>query len=185
MYGNPRAPGVTAFVLRALNGRSLDEARAFLNLAGVAETYGGIHTSLATYQPPEVFPLRAKSQPFPERAEVTPLVAHMVDLVAAWDRLRKWKSADLQVDGPEQLQALRFAAARTTEALARSRALSQSVEHGEDFVAILNEGATAGSFLTQLLAAPSPLDDTRRAEILKQIDLVGGACSRCHRDYRN
>lgn len=185
LYGSPRAPAVAALAMRALDGRSLDEAKAFLQRAGVGESYGGVYASLAKFAPPTSIPPRPDSQPFPERADVTPLVAAMTELVVAWDPLRKWKAAELQLADAEQASALRKSAGQAAAALQTSAALPQSAEHGAEFVALLCEAKTAADALAAALAQPPPLDEARRTEILRQIDLVGGACSRCHRDYRN
>jgi arylsulfatase A-like enzyme len=185
MYGSPRAPGVAALALRALHGRTLAEAREFLKLAGIAETYVGIYGSLANFQPPQAFPLRPESDPFPERTAVGPLVGGMVELVSAWDPLRRWKSDGLPTIDEEQAAALRESAVRTTKAFIAVTKLRQSATHGPEFLYTLAEGSQASMSLAQALAAPVPLDEPRRAAILKQIDLVGNTCSRCHRDYRN
>jgi protein tyrosine phosphatase (PTP) superfamily phosphohydrolase (DUF442 family) len=186
LYGSPRAPAVAALALRARGGWTVADAEAFVKLAGVTDSYGGIAASLTKFSPPKSIAKRPKKrQPFPTATTVEPFVAGMVRLVADWDRVRRWKSDGLPtVDERElgQLQAASDGVRRQFDDLAK---LPRTANEGADFAATIDEGATAAAALAKLLAAPPPLDESRRTAIAEQIDLVGNTCSRCHRDYRN
>jgi hypothetical protein len=190
MYGTPRAPAAAALSLRALHGRSLEEAKALLDFAGVGTGNPGIIASLAQYEPPASISKRADVEPFPIHTDVTPTVQGMVELVVAWDLVRRWKGDDLKLSGRESVASLQAAAMKTQNAFDRLARLPKSAEQGKEYLELLQAGRTGATALAAILAkmpadAQASLNDPLRQTLLQQIDLVGSTCSRCHRDYRN
>ena len=186
MNGTPRSPAVAAMIWTYLNRGTKAEAKSHLERAGVTATYAGIYASLKALDPKMNVPQRPESEPFPEDAALSVLRGGMKSIVTDWVPLRKWKDGGLKLAQTTDAAAYRLRA----ENLARfyrelAKVPTTKPRYGDDFIGRLNEGATAADALAKMLADDAPINNARRDELLKQIDLVGNTCSTCHRDYRN
>ena len=180
-HGLHRGPAGAAVICRAMEGWTVEQAEAWLKLAGTATNYGGLYRTVAEFQPPSAETLAGVSADFPEKSKISALADVMVEIDGRFDHLKlirksgfKTPQSHPDLDPAQETLLLR----ELFRELARSPMIDKK---GADFREKLAtaEGAAAALEADMTHAVM----DARKAET--SFWKLDAACSSCHAAHRN
>ena len=166
--------------LLSLHGWSAEQAAAFLEQAGTAPEYAGLHRDVRAFRPPSVKVLAGRAADFPESAGTPPLVDAMVAVDALFDALKDaqdaaWRSVPRQPDlTPAQAAAL---VRETFREMARDPACEK---RGAGFGEKLHTAEAAAAALERAVREPASGEGKESA-----LRRVSESCTSCHAAHRN
>lgn len=183
-HGQHRGPAAAASAAVVLGLLSPAEGVAYLKQAGTGDMYGGLYRCVREAVPAGAAELDAVSNDFPEIAQISGIVAAMVEIDAAFEHLRLIQKAGWRVpeDHPDLVPAVEADRLGTLlESMDRADAANVSRAGRETFDTLAGEGAHAARELSRLLkdreAAGDALD--------RGVERVRTSCQQCHRQFRD
>ncbi len=181
-HGKHRSPAAAGVIAVSLGRLSRDEAHARLLQAGTAANYTGLYACVAGATPQSAEQLDAASDDFPQVSRPDGLVAAMLQIDEAFDRLKLIEKAGwtAPADHPDLVPAAeagRLADAQRLSAADAASAASRDSAYATHAAA----GASAASALETALAARA-IDRAAASGAMKRL---AASCKDCHGAFRD
>lgn len=189
-HGKHRGPAAAAVMARAGSAWSVDDAVAFMELAGTSADYPGLYEAVRSFRMPTPAELQADAEPLPESVEVPALVELMVKMDERFDRLKAWSGKAGPGTGGGEPQAIDplQEAVLLRELTRESARLPECREKPAQFRKGFNDlEADLTAWLAAIDAAggKSAKPDSNPKQFEELLKKASARCSGCHRAYRD
>jgi protein tyrosine phosphatase (PTP) superfamily phosphohydrolase (DUF442 family) len=188
-HGKHRSAGAAGTIAVSLGWMTNSEAAARMKVSGTAEGYKGLWTCTATAAPMMAAAIDAARAEFPEVTKPDSMVAAMVAIDEAFERIRLvqkngWK---VPADHPDLAPAADAGKVadllRLLENDSRVEKLDGSAR--SEFRALLERNARQASDLEELLIGKNGTDEERLAKLGPAMKGLAAGCKECHVRYRD
>ena len=179
-HGKHRGPAACAVAWMARDGATPEEARAMMLGAGTDPAYEGLYRDVAAFRPiPAEETARVRDGDLPSAAKVPDLVEAMVNVDAAFGRMKAVKAAAWKT--PPSMPDVQPAheARIIAEHFRETARLPEAREKPADFQGWLGDAEKAAWDLEKAIQA----GDGGAAG--KSMERVNASCASCHAQYRN
>lgn len=190
-YGSPRTPVIAGLVCRTLHGWDAAKMDAWLQQAGVPETYAQLAGNVKEFQPPQgddlaSLKLEKLSPQWKAPAKTPALAAAMGAILGSWDHLKGLTPENIKDVNAEGWKQYAQDARRVTRLIERSGETEAATEFGGDFKEKVSASLQAAEELQKAIrAAAKQSDEASQANFFAAMKGLGTTCGGCHKDYRN
>ena len=176
-HGKHRGPAAAAIMIRARDGATVADTKAFMQCAGTSANYDGLWRDVAAFDP--ALPGEWEG-PLPEAAAVGDFAAQMAELDRIWDRVKLCRESGWEVPADHPDVSPPHEALMLHEAFREMQRLP-APHSAADFAAWMEASVTQTAELNTALRESTRSTDRIEAAF----SVVATSCKQCHHAYRD